>query len=79
LWIIDTISEGEIGFAGRDMGRGEDKNDLTRLVWIGIGFKSGWGENIEDRWLPKRFAFSNSEIASDLSGRLSGGYYCDDW
>ncbi len=73
FWITETISAGEIGFAGIDMGKGDDKNVLTRLAWLGIEFRSEWGENIEDKWLPKRFAFSKSEIANDLSGRSSGG------
>jgi len=36
-----TISDGEIGLAGRDMGKGEDKNELTRSVWSGIEITSG--------------------------------------
>jgi hypothetical protein len=32
LWITETISTGEIGFAGRDMGKEEDKNEFIRLA-----------------------------------------------
>lgn len=73
LLITDTISPEEIGFAGKDMGKEEDKNELTRFAWSGVKFRSGWRENIEDRWLTNRFAFSKSEIANDLSGRSRGG------
>jgi hypothetical protein len=73
LWITETISAGEIGFPGRDMGKGEDKNEFSRLVWSGVKFRSEWGKKIEDRWLPKIFTFFTSEIANDLSGHSSGG------
>jgi hypothetical protein len=44
-----TISDGEIGLAGRDMGKGEDKNEFTRSVWSGIEITSGWREKVENK------------------------------
>jgi len=69
FWITETILLRESGFVGRDKGKREDKNVLTRLAWLGVEFRSEWGKNIEDKWLPKRFAFFKSEIANDLSSR----------
>jgi len=67
---------GEIDLAIKDMGKGEDKNDLTIMKWSGVGYVNMSREK-EDMWLPERFIFSNSEIANDFSGLLSGGgrYY----
>ena len=75
FWMTVTISDGEIGLAGRDMGKGEDKKEFTRSVWSVIESTSGWGEKVRDKWAPKRLAFSKSVIANELSGHSRGGIF----
>jgi len=65
--IIYRISEGEVCFVGRDIGRVWDKDDSTWVEWSGSSM-FGWGVNLYSRSEANKLAFSKCEIAKVLSG-----------